>query len=465
MTTKKSDKKKPSAARKLIPAIGMLTVSAMMLSTSTYAWFTMSREVEVNNIKMTATVPEDFQLSLGKLAVTGTPTTAVTESTSSTYYLGGSTGVLYKASGVAGDGNAEAPENTWDWSNTADISAYYDFGRLIPASSYDGTQIFFTPDANGVGKTVKAYANYIQATNGLTAVNDSGSGTNKTYKATLHALTGERAEAVADGKDAWAKKTYAQASAYDVTNDDGYYVDIPVWIRTSSNDNVDLSVDGYVLPGTGGLDATNGTKETDLELYRAVRVAILDGETLDATYVSNNGGAAATEGAAAVAASGTPAVAKNIIPLKDAWDKANSTEKTAGSGLYTALATAANPYDKGLTSIVDSLNYKRSTVGVAGMADTDLYGVSAIGDEQTGTDGTKYHAATYTKYNTLTPTNVASGTPDAVATIAGSKTTGNYGVAKKLIIRVWLDGEDKECWNDNAGQDWAISLRFSKIES
>jgi len=76
----------------------------------------MSREVEVNNIKMTATVPEDFQISLGKLAVTGTPGTAVDKANSSTYSLASSTGVLFASSGVAGDVNAVKPENSWDWS-------------------------------------------------------------------------------------------------------------------------------------------------------------------------------------------------------------------------------------------------------------------------------------------------------------------------------------------------------------
>ena len=54
----------------MIPAIAMLTVSAMTLASSTYAWFTMSREVEVQNIQMTATVPEDIQISLGKIGTT-----------------------------------------------------------------------------------------------------------------------------------------------------------------------------------------------------------------------------------------------------------------------------------------------------------------------------------------------------------------------------------------------------------
>ena len=49
---KKATNEKNSARRKLIPAIGMLTVSAMMLSSSTYAWFTMNKEVEVSGLEM-----------------------------------------------------------------------------------------------------------------------------------------------------------------------------------------------------------------------------------------------------------------------------------------------------------------------------------------------------------------------------------------------------------------------------
>ena len=42
---KTNEKKNTSAKKKLIPAVAMLTTSAVMLSTATYAWFTMSREV------------------------------------------------------------------------------------------------------------------------------------------------------------------------------------------------------------------------------------------------------------------------------------------------------------------------------------------------------------------------------------------------------------------------------------
>ena len=45
MKTRSNENNKNSAAKKIIPAVGMLALSATMLSTSTYAWFTMNKEV------------------------------------------------------------------------------------------------------------------------------------------------------------------------------------------------------------------------------------------------------------------------------------------------------------------------------------------------------------------------------------------------------------------------------------
>lgn len=49
---KANTKKKGSPAKKLIPAAGSLMVSAVMLATSTYAWFTMNKHVEVTGMEM-----------------------------------------------------------------------------------------------------------------------------------------------------------------------------------------------------------------------------------------------------------------------------------------------------------------------------------------------------------------------------------------------------------------------------
>jgi hypothetical protein len=45
---------KKSTLRKIVPAFGMLMVSASMLATSTYAWFTMNKEVTVQNLAVQA---------------------------------------------------------------------------------------------------------------------------------------------------------------------------------------------------------------------------------------------------------------------------------------------------------------------------------------------------------------------------------------------------------------------------
>jgi len=49
---KKNNTKKNRTARKLLPAAGMLAVSASMLATSTYAWFTMNKSVEVTGMQL-----------------------------------------------------------------------------------------------------------------------------------------------------------------------------------------------------------------------------------------------------------------------------------------------------------------------------------------------------------------------------------------------------------------------------
>lgn len=57
---KTNAKRKNSAVKKLIPAAGMLALSASMLATSTYAWFSMNKTVTATGISMTATVPNQL---------------------------------------------------------------------------------------------------------------------------------------------------------------------------------------------------------------------------------------------------------------------------------------------------------------------------------------------------------------------------------------------------------------------
>lgn len=418
---KNNDKRKGNNTKKLIPAAGMLAMSASMLATSTYAWFTMSREVEVQNIQMTATTPEDIQISLGTISSDGAVANA---STSESYTLAGGTGVLANASDVVVapridhtlDGYTKSEYDNLDWSNIVDISKYYQFGKLIPASSTDGAKVYFTPDAAGTGRTLKAGAGFYQAVDGITEY--KADSTNKTYTSTA---TGDTAKATAHidtasgSNDTWMATsggTYNVSTEWTDTNDDGYYIDIPVWLRTSSTQTggTNIYVSGYVI------DKTEENHEDSDDLYQAVRVAILK-----------------TDGTAS----------QGCLTLADGGDTYIDpvTGQVSHYGKY--------PTWSGFANILDSGNYN----GVGGRStDTGIFAVSGTSitpDTNTGM-GEPAHTAITQNNGTAAVTTLAAGT--------GTE----YGDPTKLIIRVWLEGEDVNCWNANAGQDWSIALKFSK---
>lgn len=391
-------KKNASNKKKLLSAVSMLTVSAVMLSTATYAWFTMSREVEVKNIQMTATVPEDIQISLGALSDTGKDETQTT-----TKSLAANTGYL-----ITVNGSVKEPGNfSENWSNTADISNYYAFGKLIPASSVSGEDIFFTPDANGVGKTVDPSGTFYVAATAATAGQESvlGSGAGS---GTLNAT----AFTYVKGNDKNSSGTwngYKKSTAWNATYSDGYYVDIPVWLRTSSVEGADLTVKAYVKDAANA-DAANplavensGTAAGE-KLYRAVRVAVLDG---------------------AEGKEGETLASGGMLDLLDG---------DSGSKNY-----------KGTNTIITNY-YKRDANNGSGTK-TNANNGKAVAQAGSVSDADAY--ADIVTYNGTTPI------------IHLSKGEGTqYGDASKYIIRVWLEGEDQDCWNDTAGQDWSINLMF-----
>jgi hypothetical protein len=405
---KANTKKKGNPMKKLLPAAGMLAISATMLATSTYAWFTMSREVEVQNIQMTATTPEDIQISLGKIG-----SDATTENTSETYSLANSTGVLMNTANVVTAPRNNVDHDELDWSNIADISKYYQFGKLIPASSIDGQNVYFTPDSAGVGRTLKATAKFYQA-----AAADAEykyDSANATFAA---AGAGDSAKATAyvdntsGGNDATWTTPYEQSTSWTETNDDGYYIDIPVWLRTSSTQSggTPIYVSGYV---TDKNEENNGDAD---DLYKAVRVAILTdaGEADQGCLTLKDGGDA------------------YIDPI---------TGQATHSAAFPTTTSGAN--------ILDSNNYNGR---FASATSGTIYAVS-------GTTTSVNENVVEVVHDTIVQNN--AGSDKAVATLAAGTGT-DYGTPTKLIIRVWLEGEDENCWNENAGQDWNIALKFSK---
>jgi hypothetical protein len=390
----------------------------------------MSREVEVQNIQMSASVPEDLQISLGHLIqvgdttlVHGTTQEAVNRDVAanrSHVGLSGNQGILDYVSNNADNGGVATPwtgddaASMLDWSNTVDISAYYRMGKIIPASSIDGKDIFFTPDASGVGKTLKSGANFYQVANvgasPMAATPDpfQWNSSTKTYDAngtgdyartTLHAIRfvdeaddyfndGDRTHEILDKNTAanfTAKgNSYRPAYEWNVTNDDGYYVDIPIFIRSSSNVDTPLSVDAYVT--------ANAAKHADNDdLYLAARAVILYNTTAESTTTTNS---------------------SNLLRIRQ--DEYAST-----------------------TSIID---YMYTTNREMKDAVKTVADYKATYDNCVEYDGTTFLTI---------PAKTASE-------------TGRYGTAVKAVVRVWLEGEDPNCWNENAGQDFNINLKFVK---
>lgn len=263
---KTNEKKNTSAKKKLIPAVAMLTTSAVMLSTATYAWFTMSREVEVTGIKLTATTPQTIEISLGQATTSNTLTHGV---------------------------EATAPNSDDMWTHTAATgSVYQDFGKLIPVSSVDGFNMFYTEKATENGKKVSDVPNpFTKAENAVGWEFKEGG---------KSAETGDVVNAAEnDGS--------------------GYYLDIPVWFRTTSTDAVTLGLEVEIK--------NSSDDDTKSVLYKAARVAILP-ETKSAQKVFSETGAKYYKDGKAVATAGATLAASY-------GDVSAATEATVTVGKVT----------------------------------------------------------------------------------------------------------------------------------
>lgn len=352
--TNKTTDNKVSVKRKLIPAVAMLATSAAMLSTSTYAWFTMSKEVEITGINMTATVPDNIQISLG---------------------YGQKTGALTAIGSNDGMKLVKAPENndmSEDWSNNVAFYDYYKVPKLTPASSNTGSAIYTTNDANGVGKTVNETGLSIAGTEGA-----------------LELLA--------------ADKTAVVEPASSTERAD--YVDFPVWLRSSSISDTNISIRATVTDGTNS-NAVNVAGNGDT-LYKAARVSVLTGPNTNTS-------------------------AGVIIPY-DGSDQGSyyvSNKALTAEGVLGTRETS-NTYD-----VVDEVT--QNTAAATGNGEVIFVVPGSNSSLSAGN-------------------NFSNG--------AATGSSNNYGEAVCVIVRVWLEGEDVNCWNATAGQDFQIALEFTKNET
>ena len=355
---KTNEKKNTSAKKKLIPAVAMLTTSAVMLSTATYAWFTLSKTAEVTVLKMTATAGGNLEISLGQFGDNKIPV----------------------ANGID-TSLVSTPSMTNDsWTSKVAISDYYkSIGYIKPASSNTALSLWAPSD------------------------NDIYAGGTKVKEDTI-------VSAVTESVKLELKTAASDVLKQDKTTEsEGYYVDIPMWIRSTSSS--DQTVKCYVTITDNEVTETN-TATTNNELEKAVRVA--------------------------------------VIPLNTANDK--STAKDAKSDLAIDKSANRTLIAGGKASVfATDWNYYTG--------DTKPMAVSKVTGEGTTYSQTLAEFG-FTKADAKedVPTKDSTTGYSDVFTLAKAK-KNNYSV-EGFVVRVWLEGESKYCNDATAAQDWNVQLNF-----
>ena len=299
MKTRSNENNKNSAAKKIIPAVGMLALSATMLSTSTYAWFTMNKEVEMTGLSMTAAVGEGMEIALAE--VDGTTITAPSLTT-------------------------PADDKSDSWGSAVVVGDYYEkIGLLNPASSVDGVNLYDATDATNGGKKASNFKS-IDLTN-----NDNiATATARTTLVTDKAVTADEDSV-------------------------GYCVDIPVNLRTNkksgsgAKENGDIYCKINITPNSKSAEGSALGTDVDT-LYKAIRVAFIP--KTEGTDSVTNIFAVDSDcyGGDKVAVSGisTKTASTNLINSKDSTFVVNASKFADGigvdSGLNIPLADGAGQY-------------------------------------------------------------------------------------------------------------------------
>lgn len=349
---------KHSAKKKLIPAVAMLTTSAIMLSTATYAWFTMNKEVQVTGLSMSATASDGLEISLGSMTGGTTPTITAPR------------------------------KDDYSWKRAIQFADYYEgVGKLMPASSDDALDIYTIAETG-----VYAGGHAVEDGTAISYATKKDSAT-----MTLKTTTNDTALTVLEAEGT-----------------EGYYIDIPMWIRSSNQ----VATDVYATVTITDPDSTNGS-----ELIKAARVAIIpiakadkEEDSCDVSYASATYTAESlTESTVSPLASSTT----TIFGLK---------AKGSSEAMDTNTAIDWPTYHDG--SVI-------KTTGAYSVAErlgtTSLNAARGLGE--TGIDAT----------NVFT---IPAATPD------------DYGRVG-FVARIWLEGESIYCEDATANQDWNIDFYFS----
>lgn len=342
---KTNAKRKNSAVKKLIPAAGMLALSASMLATSTYAWFTMNKEVEVTGLTLKTKVSSNLLIS---------------------------------------SNNAEGTYK-------ADQLVYGRKALLEPVSSVSG-------------KTGSFYYTLDAAENGSKAHTATGDYVYKKYNENTDLASNAANDPIA-GKykydDAFDEAYGINGNGSTTAFETAYgYVDYIFYMKATGNaESQDLVMTACDLNYTANVDGATYTGTGD----DAWRIAVFASELGAGQGGTGNNGNA-------------------VGALDPAASNAKVILKTSDSQGYFAADTAV--LTTGATGKVD--------IGTAADATTSAasanYG-TAILDNDVGAGVTKYY---------------------------------------KVLVRVWLEGEDKSCTTSTYAKltdNWSLDVEFKLVSN
>jgi len=252
----KTNKKKSSTMRKLLPAVAMLAVSAVSLSSATYAWFTMNKSVSVTNMQVKAKAEK---------------------------------GLLINEIGTYNDTH---------WDEEATSTADTNFA-LIPMSTLDGVNWVHanSASANDAGKATSTTAKGAKMTDegySFFTLADSAQGSNLNSGKLDFSKTDAAAGTQAETNIYYMEKDNVTGGPSDI--DDGAFVKYTYYLKSSGT--ADITIDAETQDEDGdmvyvktitvsGLDAKEVESNTQLshDLDKTLRVGIsVNNGTSDTFY-------------------------------------------------------------------------------------------------------------------------------------------------------------------------------------
>jgi hypothetical protein len=312
---KNNDKRKGNTAKKLLPAAGMLALSASMLATSTYAWFTMNKTVEVYGMEMRTKVGSNLlicsdnieanysaaTLHEGRMGLLE-PVSSINGATGSFFYTTNATARGTKDAGatVTGYSEGEAVANAVAGKNAYDKAFNGAYGIKSTTESFTSSDISMvkadstaSPAVTGRDGAAYGYIDYvfyIKATSDTDAQKLMLTECNMLYNNA--AITSETSTAGVDIDRAWRIGVFAEqlnASTEGGKGNTGTYASIaqkdPASAASKQKGILGLANSTYFTSGKAQKSTTatdvdtvvnfmNGNATTDGEGYAATGVVL-----------------------------------------------------------------------------------------------------------------------------------------------------------------------------------------------